>query len=114
MSTATKTANPARNPGPLNRLGTKVHNLVFTRDSGNDYAEFRVQCEIRIPEGDPTLSPEKRKKARDDADRVAVLLRDVINPTSLDELEQIVTPYIRGDATATFKATVHNAFLDHR
>jgi hypothetical protein len=117
MSPAIKNADSARNLGPMKALGIRIHNLVFTKDSGDDYAEFRVQCEIRLPkplEAGQTRSPDELKKAQNDADRVAVLLRDVTNPTSLDELERIVTSYIYGPATETFRTTVRSAFIDHR
>lgn len=102
---------------PAKALGIRIHNLVFTRDSGNDYAEFRVQCEIRLPRPLPlgqTHTREEVEKARNDASRLAVLMSDISQPGALDELEEIVTPYIYGPASTIFKETVHNAIEDNK
>lgn len=83
------------------RLGIKVHNLVFTRDSGEEYYEFRVQCEIRIYDSDP-----------DAASKARTILEAVASPKSgtLTAVRDIVTPHIHPEASQKFRSTVASAF----
>jgi hypothetical protein len=79
-------------------FGIKVHNLVLEKDSGNDYVEFRVQCEIR-------LNPEEARQ----------VLADLSTKTvqSLRHAEQIVTPNIDSGASAISRQAISNAFQDN-
>jgi len=82
--------------------GLKVHNLVFSQDSGNEYSEFRVQCEIRIP---------NTKEGRADGDKI---LKALAQPTleALNDVEERLRKYIHPLATKSFMATIENGFED--
>ena len=79
-------------------LGKIVHNLVMVYDSGNDYVEFRVQCEI-------PLSFEEANQVRSDLANKSV--------GSLEHARDIVVNKITAGATRKFKDTISTAFQDN-
>jgi hypothetical protein len=88
------------NPPAVQRgvMGKRIPNLVFVYDSGSG-SEFRIQCEVTLP----------------DEDEAAAIKKDVMAGTqaSLKRAKEKVMARIDPLATATFKAIVDQAFGDN-